>query len=390
MDQGAVILVVDDQPENLLILEDIFVSHYGVRCEPDGEAALAYLRSGGRADLMLLDVKMPGIDGYEVCKRVKSDPRTRDIPVLFLTSLDSHSDEARGLSMGAEDFIHKPVSPPVVLARVRTHLKLARTASLLRGRTEDLEREVAERTREIFRQSEELVRRGEAVGAAQAALVTALCALVDMRDNETGNHILRTQQFVHVLAMRLAKNGRYAGELDPETIEHMFRAAPLHDIGKVAVPDAVLRKPGKLDPHEWVLMRRHAEHGRATIERASVGVGAGARPFLRHARDIAYCHHERWDGSGYPRGIAGLAIPLSARLMAVADVYDALTTTRVYKPAVPHSEAAAMIEAERGRHFDPDVVDAFVDLRETFDGIARQYADKPPRDASVAAETAAA
>lgn len=376
MQRNAVILVVDDQPENLLILEDMLAPHYAVHCEPDGAGAWHYLEQGGAADLMLLDVRMPGMDGFELCRRVKDSAATRAIPVLFLTALDSHADEALGLSLGAEDFIHKPVSAPVVLARVRTHLKLARTAALLRGRTENLQREVADRTLEIFRQSEEIAKRGEAIGAAQSALVTALCSLVEMRDLETGYHVLRTQHYVRTLAQALAATPRFAGELDPMAIDNMFRAAPLHDIGKVAVPDAVLLKPGRLTPDEWTLMRRHTEYGRDAIVKASEGASASAQPFLRCATDIAYCHHERWDGSGYPQGLAGDAIPLAARLMALADVYDALTTRRVYKPAIPAAQARAMIVAERGRHFDPDVVDAFLDMADEFVAIGERFSDE--------------
>ena len=375
MEPSAHILIVDDQPDNRLILEDLLGGHYTVHAAPDGQRALAYLEDGGRPDLILLDVMMPGIDGFEVCRRVKAAPGLQDIPLLFLTSLESAADEEHGLSLGAEDFIHKPFSPPVVLARVRTHLKLAQASRFLRDRNEDLERLVAERTREIIRQSEELMRREQEVVASQGATITAFCALAEARDNETGNHIRRTQHYVQALAERLRDHPRFAAALDGQTIQLLFKSAPLHDVGKVAIPDAILLKPGKLDPDEWEVMKRHATYGRDAIAQAERELGYSGGSFLSYAREIAYGHHEKWDGGGYPQGLAGEAIPLSARLMAVADVYDALISRRVYKPAFPHEQAIAMIHAERGRHFDPDIVDALLDIADQFRAIANSYSD---------------
>jgi putative two-component system response regulator len=324
---------------------------------------------------MLLDVVMPGMDGFEVCRRVKAAPGLRDMPVLLLTSLDSAADEEYGLSLGADDFIHKPYSPPVVLARVNNHLKLARASRQLRDRNEDLERLVAERTREILLQSEQLIRSKQEVIASQGATITALCSLTEVRDNETGGHIRRTQHYVRVLAERLRDHPRFCHELNDETIDMMFRSAPLHDVGKVAIPDAILLKRGKLTPAEWEIMKRHPTHGRDAIAQAELELGDQSGSFLRFAREIAHCHHEKWDGSGYPQGLAGDDIPISARLMAAADVYDALMSRRVYKEAYSHERAMAMIQAERGRHFDPDVVDALQGLAETCRDIARRYRD---------------
>ncbi len=374
MDKIAHILIVDDQPDNRFILEELLSDRYVAHAMTDGQAALAYLEAGGAADLILLDVVMPGIDGYEVCRRIKANPATRDIPVLFLTSLESNADEAYALTLGAEDFIHKPFAPAAILARVRNHLNLSRATGLLRTRNEDLERLVAERTREIVSQSEQLLRQKQEVIGAQDATITAFCVLAEARDNETGNHIRRTQNYVRALAERLRGHPRFSRELNDETILLLFKSAPLHDIGKVAIPDAILSKPGKLTPAEWVTMRRHCEYGRDAIFVTESGLGASAG-FLRYASEIAYGHHERWDGAGYPQGLAGEAIPLSARLMAVADVYDALISRRVYKPAFPHHQAIAMMAAERGRHFDPDVVDALLDIAESFRDMARRYSD---------------
>ena len=323
------ILIVDDQPENLLILEAFLGGEYRVHAAQSGQEALAYLDGAGRADLILLDVVMPQLDGFEVCRRVKANPRLHDIPILFVTSLDSPADEAKGLSLGAEDFIHKPFSPPVVLARVRNQIKLRQLTRLLKQRNVDLEGLVMERTQKILDQSEQLMRQKQDMIAAQSATITAFCSLAEARDNETGNHIRRTQNYVKALAEQLRDHPRFRPHLDDETILLLYKSAPLHDIGKVGVPDAILCKPGKLTPEEWTEMRRHAEYGRDAIAQAEGELGEQQGGFLRYAREIAYGHHEKWDGSGYPQGTAGEAIPVSARLMAVADVYDALISKRV-------------------------------------------------------------
>ena len=375
MTENTHILIVDDQPENLLILEDMLSRRYTVHMATSGYQALDFIRAGGRPDLILTDVVMPGLDGFEVCRRLKSDSATRDIPVLFLTCLDSADDEELGLSLGAGDFIHKPFSPPVVLARVRNHLELARATKALRLRNEDLELAVAERTRQIVRQSEELVRRKQEVIAAQSATITAFCSLVEARDNETGNHIHRTRSYVRALAEELRDHPRFKAVLNDESILLLYKSAPLHDIGKVAIPDVILLKPGKLNPEEWTVMKLHCRYGRDAIAQAEREVGDGGESFLHYAREIAYGHHERWDGSGYPEGLGGDAIPASARLMAVADVYDAIISRRVYKPPIPHDQAITIMTAERGRHFDPDMLDAMLAIGDQFETIARSFGD---------------
>lgn len=375
MEEQAWILAADDQLENLLILEDVLDKHFVVRVVTDGKQVLDYLEAGGRADMILLDVVMPVMDGFETCRHLKQDPRTWDIPVMFLTSLDSAADEEKGLSLGAEDFIHKPFSPPVVLARVRNHIKLYRATRTLRDRNEGLEQLVAERTREILRQSEELVRGKRSLIASQSATIMAFCSLAEARDNETGNHIRRTQHYVQALAERLSDHPRFAPELEGEAIPLLFKSAPLHDVGKVAIPDAILLKPGPLTPEEWRVMQRHCEFGREAIAMAENELAGSGDSFLRYAREIAYSHHERWDGTGYPQGTAGEEIPMSARLMAVADVYDALISRRVYKPPFSHEEAVAIIAQGRGSHFDPDVADAMVGMEDVFRDIALRFRD---------------
>lgn len=361
------LLIVDDDPLNLLILEEALGHDYAVQPAPDGRVALDYLLAGRPAELILSDVIMPNMDGFELCRRIKADERTRDIPLLFLTSLDSAIDEEMGLGLGAEDFIHKPISPPIVLARVRNHLELAQARERLKERAHELEDLVDRRTRELLDQRQQLI-------GAQDAIITTFCTLAEARDDETGNHILRTQCYVEALARQLQHHPRFAQELDDETIALLHKSAPLHDVGKIAIPDGILLKPGKLTPEEWAIMQRHAEYGRDAILLAEESLGASAG-FLCLAREIAHCHHEKWDGSGYPQGLAGEAIPLSARLMAVADVYDALISRRVYKPPYPHAQAIAMIVEGRGSHFDPDIVDALLACAEELLSIATRYRD---------------
>jgi len=369
------ILVVDDQPDNLLVLEDFLCADYAVTTFNQGQALVEYFGTGGTADLILLDVVMPMPDGYTLCRWLKSNPLTRDVPVIFLTSLESHTDEAYALSLGAEDFIHKPLSLPVVSARVRTHLLLSQTRNALQQQNKSLERLVVERTQQIQEQSNELVRRSEQVIAAQGATISAFCSLVEARDNETGNHIRRTQHYVLELCERLRTHPRFSAELTAENIQLIFKSAPLHDIGKVAIPDCILHKPGRLTADEWVVMKRHAEFGANAIAAAQGSVGDGNTSFLEYAREIALTHHERWNGSGYPRNLAGDAIPLAGRLMAVADVYDALISRRVYKEPFSHEAALELMRAENGKHFDPDVLDCMLSVAWRFEDIARSLAD---------------
>jgi putative two-component system response regulator len=362
------ILIVDDEPPNQLILEDLLEQQFTVHTASNGRQALDYLKARGPADLILMDIIMPDMNGFEACQRIKSEPGLQDIPVLFLTSLDSVADEERGLSLGAEDFIHKPFSPAVVLARVRNHIELARSRKLLRERNAELELQVQERTRALLHETQQVIK-------AQESTINSLCALAELRDNETGNHIRRTQNYVRTLATRLSKSPRFAAQLSEETIALLFKSAPLHDVGKVAIPDAILLKPGKLTDEEWLIMKRHAEFGRDALIQAENELGDSIS-FLRYAREIAYSHHEKWDGSGYPQGISGVAIPLSARIMAVADVYDALISKRVYKPAMEHSQAVNIIMQGRGNHFDPEIIDLLVEVIDEFRVIAAGHNDK--------------
>ena len=355
-----VILIVDDAAENLLVLSDLLRPQYKVLAATNGEGCLRVAHGPLRPELILLDVMMPGMDGYEVLTRLRDDPLTADIPVIFLTALATIGDEERGLRLGAADYITKPISPAIVLARVRTQLQVKQAADLLKNQNISLEREIA--------------RRMAKNDLTQQVSIRALAHLAETRDPETGNHILRTQAYVQHLAQTLRRHPRFAAMLNDQYINLLGRSAPLHDIGKVGIPDHILLKPGKLNAEEWAIMQTHAQLGSEAIERAEADIEMPL-DFLSLAKEIARWHHEKWDGSGYPDGLSGEAIPLSARLMALADVFDALISPRVYKPPMSFAEARSIIHEGRGKHFDPDIVDAFIADFSVYCAIAERYHD---------------
>ena len=356
----ATVLVVDDTPDNLSLMGGLLRDHYQVKVANQGEKALKIAQGEQPPDLILLDIMMPGMDGYEVCRRLKANLHTRDIPVIFLTARADMEDERQGLALGAVDYITKPISPPILLARVATHLALKASADFLRDKSAYLEREVALRTLEVQ--------------AIQDVTIMAMTSLAETRNNETGNHIRRTQLYVKALAEHLRDHPRFAHLLTDRMVDLLYKSAPLHDIGKIGIPDAILLKPGKLTVEEFEIMKTHTTLGRNAIEEAERRLGMRVA-FLSVSKEIAYSHQEKWDGSGYPEGLKGDAIPVSARLMAVADVYDALISKRVYKPAFPHEQACATIVKGRGTHFDPDMVDAFVAIAQDFLRISQHYPD---------------
>ncbi|WDP90939.1 MAG: two-component system response regulator [Desulfobacter sp.] len=347
----CIVLAVDDTEANIDILVETLGEDYELRVALDGESALENIAEE-KPDLILLDIMMPGMDGYEVCRRMKSDSKTQDIPVIFLTAMDQEQNEAKGLALGAVDYVTKPFSPDLIKARVRNHLELKKHRDHLASL-------VAERTRQI-----ELT---------QNVTICCLANLAETRDPETGGHIQRTQNYVRELARVLKQKSAYGALLDEETIDLIYKSAPLHDIGKVGVTDRILLKPGKLTEEEFEEMKRHTVYGRDTLRDAEEKLGKNS--FLKYAGEIAFTHHEKWDGSGYPKGVSGNDIPVSGRLMAIADVYDALVTKRVYKPPFSHEKAVSIIIEGKGRHFDPDMVDAFVDIAGTFKRIAHELAD---------------
>jgi putative two-component system response regulator len=367
------VLIVDDTPQNLSVLGELLQPLYHVRAATGGERALAIARSRPTPDIILLDVMMAGIDGYEVIRQLKQDEATRQIPVIFITALTDSTEEQRGLALGAVDYITKPFNPDIVLARVKTQLELKNARDLLADQNAWLEKEIAKRMRE-----NQMI---------QDLTVRALAALGEIRDLETGNHIVRTQRTVEILAQHLRTHPRFKDALAGKRLEMIIKAAPLHDIGKVGIPDAILQKPAKLTEAEFDVMKTHPVLGDhaigSAIESALSELSpaeqtqlSGAFDFLRVAQEISRCHHEKWDGSGYPAGLSGENIPVSARLMAVADVYDALMSRRVYKDAFALEDVTAYLVDQRGQHFDPDVVDAFLATKEQFAEIGKRFSDK--------------
>ena len=346
------ILLVDDAPENLRILSESLRADYTIMFAKNGPDALRLAIGTPQPDLILLDVIMPGMDGYEVCRRLKEDPSTRDIPVMFFTAQNEETDEATGLSLGAQDYIVKPFRVSLVRNRVANQLTYKR----YRDHLNDL---VHERTRQLV--------------LTQEATIHAMATLAEWRDTETGAHIKRTQNYVKALALHMANLPQYRETLNADVISWLYLSAPLHDVGKVAIADTVLHKPGPLTEEEYDAMKEHTTYGRAVLAAADKFLGEDS--FLKVASDIAYCHHERWDGRGYPRGLGKNDIPLSARLMSLADVYDALRSQRVYKPAMPHETSAYIILDGKGTQFDPEVVEAFLAIQDEFKAIAERYSD---------------
>jgi putative two-component system response regulator len=355
------LLIVDDEKLYLDVLVDVLKPHYRTIIAKNGQQALQRLHDHPYlVDLILLDVIMPTMNGYETCQKIKDNVATRDIPVIFITAKTEEHDEAIGFQVGAVDYITKPINPLLLQTRVKTQLELKAARDLLKQQNEQLEEKVLARTRQL----EEL----------QNVAMVAMGSLAETRDPETGNHIRRTQNYVKRLALQLQHHSKFSQWLTPDIINMLYKSAPLHDIGKVGVPDYILLKPGRLTTEEFEQMKKHTVYGRDAIIAAEQEMNHNDN-FLKFAKEIAYCHQEKWDGSGYPEGLAGQAIPLSARIMAIADVYDALISRRVYKPALPHAQAVEIIQQGRNTHFDPDLVDAFLDIADEFQRIAENYHD---------------
>jgi len=309
--QQAKILIVDDEPLNLKVLKQVLQDNYRLSFAKNGMDALELVKKE-KPGLILLDVMMPGMTGFEVCRQLKSDPETNTIPVIFVTALAEEADESEGFAVGGVDYINKPISPALVRARVKTHLSLVHIDELKRTHLE---------------------------------LIQRLGRAAEFKDNETGMHVMRMSHVSGRLALQLGMDAHFS--------EQLIHAAPMHDIGKIGIPDHVLLKPGKLDEEELALMRKHPEMGAKILDNST-------SPLIKLAHSVALYHHEKWDGSGYPFGLKGEAIPIEARIVAVADVFDALLNKRPYKEAWPVEKAVAEIETNRGKHFDPDIVDAML------------------------------
>jgi putative two-component system response regulator len=325
-DTRKLLLLVDDEPVNLRLLQQILQDDYRLLIAKDGPRALE-LAASARPDLVLLDVMMPGMSGHEVCERLKASPDTQAMPVIFVTALSEDTDEARGFALGAVDYITKPFSNAVVRARIKTQLSLVRAEVLL---------------------------------ATRQQVVQCLGAAAEFKDNETGLHVVRMSHYSRLIGQALG--------LPKVLLEDLFSAAPMHDVGKIGIPDAILRKPGRLDEDELLVMRQHPEIGARII-------GQQADGMLAMAYRIALCHHEKWDGSGYPHGLAGEAIPLEARIVAVADVFDALTSVRPYKRAWSFDDAVAHLREQSGKHFDPALVELFIGLMPEVRAVADRFGE---------------
>jgi putative two-component system response regulator len=328
-DARKTVLCVDDEPSNLQVLKQILQAEYRLLFARDGRRAIELARVE-RPDLILLDVMMPDMDGHEVCRMLKADERLARMPVIFVTALSDVEDEARGLELGAVDYICKPVSPAIVRARVRTHLSLVSVSELIETRLQVIQR----------------------LGLA-----------AEYKDNETGLHVIRMSHYACILARAAGWSEQRAQEL--------LHAAPMHDIGKIGIPDHILRKPGKFDDHEWEIMKNHVDIGVRIIGEHDSGL-------LAVARRIVSGHHEKWDGSGYPHGLRETAIPIEARIVAVADVFDALTSERPYKKAWSVEDACALLIEQKGRHFEPRLVDLFLDCLPQVLEIKQRWPERAP------------
>jgi len=365
-DRAPIVLVVDDLKENVLLIQAmIHPLGYEVRKAQSGEEALECLAKE-KPDLVVLDVVMPGLNGIEVCRRMKNDPETRHIPVVMVTGTSEEEANVQALEAGADDFLVKPLNAALLQARVRNALNSKHLYDQVvnyKNKVEQynltLEQRIRERTAQIER--------------TQQVTAFSLARLSESRDTETGVHLERMRRYVRLLASEMSHWSTHRDLIDETFIHQLYFSSPLHDIGKVGIPDLILLKPGKLTPEEYEIMKWHSIIGGDTLKEADVE--AGTNSFLAMGRDIAYYHHEKWDGSGYPYGLAGQDIPLAARIVALGDVYDALTSKRPYKDAFPHEKARAIILESDGAHFDPDVVQAFIACESQFLSIQQEYTD---------------
>lgn len=353
------IMIIDDTPANLDLLYGILKKEgYDLVQFPRGTMALKPARTNP-PDLILLDVMMPEMDGYEVCRKLKEAEETKDIPIIFLSALGDAQDKIRAFQAGGVDYVTKPFQPDEVVARVGTHLQIA-----------NLQRELNRYNHELKLLVEEKV---QEVSDSQLATLQAITSLGEFRDEDTGMHLNRTSRYCEIIARQLKKNSSYSGQIDELFIGDLVKAAPLHDVGKIGIPDNILLKKGSLTDDEFTIMQNHVHIGVATLKRVLDRYQKNS--FIDMGVKLTGSHHEKWDGSGYPKGLSGEAIPLAGRIMALADVYDALRSRRSYKESFDHEKSMAIIIEERGRHFDPVVVDAFLAVEQTFEQINEDMKD---------------
>jgi putative two-component system response regulator len=355
-DGRQVIFLVDDNITNLTAGKNMLKDHYDVFPIASGNRLFSVLEKV-RPDLILLDIEMPEMNGYDAIKKLKAEDSTRDIPVIFLTARSDSGSELEGLSLGAIDYIFKPFSPPLLLRRLENHLLIRRQQLALRDYNDNLQQMVEKRTRQVVE--------------LQNAILSTVTEMVEVRDDVTGGHIERTQNYLRLLVDKLLREKIYWEEVASWNLEFLIPSAQLHDVGKIAISDAILNKPGRLTAEEFEIMKRHAAIGETAIE--NIMKTTSENDFLRHAKIFAGTHHEKWDGSGYPRGLKNYAIPLQGRLMAVADVYDALIAARPYKQPLSAQEADRIIIGGSEKHFDPVLVELFQDLAPQFALIAEYW-----------------
>jgi putative two-component system response regulator len=359
------IILVDDNMANLTAGKNMLKDKYLVFPAPSG-AKLFEILEKVTPSLILLDIEMPELNGYEVIKKLKTDKKTSDIPIIFLTSKSDPGSELEGLSLGAIDYISKPFSPPLLTKRIENHLLMAEQKKELQNYNENLQQKVQKKTKQVVE--------------LQNSILNTMAELVEFRDNITGGHIERTQSYLKLLIDAILEKNIYWDEISSWNLQFIIPSAQLHDVGKIHISDTILNKPGKLTPEEFEIMKQHAAFGEAAID--SIMRLTAENDFLHNAKIFAGAHHEKWDGSGYPRGLKGLEIPLQGRLMAIADVYDALIALRPYKKPMSAAASEQIILESSGSHFDPVLVDVFKELAPKFAVIA-ENCNKTMEEAAV-------
>jgi len=366
LNEQSIVLIVDDEETNRNILHDRIISLGHIPLEADnGKSAISIIKQQ-QPDLILLDLMMPVMDGYETLHYLKSDEIYKHIPVVIVSAKDDQDSIVKGLELGADDYISKPYKPAILKARI--------SASLDRKHLHDREKIYVEKIKRMNTNLQKYVdKQTKEITKGHEAMTFAICKMVESRDHETGQHLERMREYAKALAQQLQKLPKHTNRIDDTFINILYKASPLHDIGKIGVPDYILRKPDKLTPEEFEIMKTHTTIGEEAL--CKIHKENPSNPVLYMASQIAGKHQEKWDGTGYPKALKGEKIPLAARIIALADVYDALTSIRPYKEAFTHARAKEIILEQDGKHFDPDMVKAFLEIESTFISIHKAFSD---------------